>query len=200
MSDKGWKKKGSRIRAARLRRSRLHVFGVRAANGSDCWKRGCSTGTKGAFPKFKFESEYKGNLKGTLQALGMVMQLPEKDELQMTRRQLLAMLDVTMGGRVAEELIFGPEEITTGASSDLQQATRLAREMITRYGMSDKIGLASQDYASEEISSETRQLIEDEVKSMLDAAYKRAKSLLVAHEGDLHSIARRLLDAELRME
>ena len=130
------------------------------------------------------------------QALGMVMQLPEKDELQMTRRQLLAMLDVTMGGRVAEELIFGPEEITTGASSDLQQATRLAREMITRYGMSDKIGLASQDYASEEISSETRQLIEDEVKSMLDAAYKRAKSLLVAHEGDLHSIARRLLDAE----
>ena len=130
------------------------------------------------------------------QALGMVMQLPEKDELQMTRRQLLAMLDVTMGGRVAEELIFGPEEITTGASSDLQQATRLAREMITRYGMSDKIGLASQDYASEEISSETRQLIEDEVKSMLDAAYKRAKSLLVAHEDDLHSIARRLLDAE----
>ena len=130
------------------------------------------------------------------QALGMVMQLPEKDELQMTRRQLLAMLDVTMGGRVAEELIFGPEEITTGASSDLQQATRLAREMITRYGMSDKIGLASQDYASEEISSETRQLIEDEVKSMLDAAYQRAKSLLVAHEGDLHSIARRLLDAE----
>ena len=130
------------------------------------------------------------------QALGMVMQLPEKDELQMTRRQLLAMLDVTMGGRVAEELIFGPEEITTGASSDLQQATRLAREMITRYGMSDKIGLASQDYASEEISSETRQLIEDEVKSMLDAAYKRAKSLLVEHEGDLHSIARRLLDAE----
>ena len=58
------------------------------------------------------------------------------------------------------------------------------------------IGLASQDYASEEISSETRQLIEDEVKSMLDAAYKRAKSLLVAHECDLHSIARRLLDAE----
>jgi len=130
------------------------------------------------------------------QALGMVMQLPEKDELQMTRRQLLAMLDVTMGGRVAEELIFGPEEITTGASSDLQQATRLAREMITRYGMSEKVGLASQDYASEEISSETRQLIEDEVKSMLDAAYTRAKNLLVAHEGDLHTIARRLLDAE----
>ena len=130
------------------------------------------------------------------QALGMVMQLPEKDELQMTRRQLLAMLDVTMGGRVAEELIFGPDEITTGASSDLQQATRLAREMVTRYGMSEKVGLASQDYDGAEISSETRQLIEDEVKAMLDAAYQRAKDLLTRHEGDLHSIARRLLDSE----
>merc|ERR1712205_223758 len=88
------------------------------------------------------------------QALGTVMQLPEKDELQMTRRQLLAMLDVTMGGRVAEELIFGTEDITTGASSDLQQAPRLAREMVTRYGMSEKVGLASQDYASDELSSE----------------------------------------------
>ena len=72
----------------------------------------------------------------------------------------------------------------------------MAREMIMRYGVSDRIGLASQDYASEEISSETRRLIEDEVKALLDAAYKRAKSLFVAHEGDLHSIARRLLDAE----
>ena len=64
MSDKGWKKKGSRIRAARLRRARLHVFGVRAANGSDCWKRGCSTGTKGAFPKFKFSTAYARGASG----------------------------------------------------------------------------------------------------------------------------------------
>lgn len=146
--------------------------------------------TKGARPVHKATIVPRG------QALGMVMQLPEKDELNLTRRQLLAMLDVTMGGRVAEELIFGPDEITTGASSDLQQATRLAREMVTRYGMSDKVGLASQDYHSEGLSSETRQLIEDEVKSMLDAAYKRAKDLLIAHEGDLHNIARKLLDTE----
>ncbi|ABP00236.1 predicted protein [Ostreococcus lucimarinus CCE9901] len=146
--------------------------------------------TKGARPVHKATIVPRG------QALGMVMQLPEKDELQMTRRQLLAMLDVTMGGRVAEELIFGSEEITTGASSDLQQATRLAREMVTRYGMSEKVGLASQDYASDELSSETRQLIEIEVKAMLDAAYKRAKDLLTQHEGDLHTIARRLLDSE----
>ncbi|CEG00475.1 P-loop containing nucleoside triphosphate hydrolase [Ostreococcus tauri] len=146
--------------------------------------------TKGARPVHKATIVPRG------QALGMVMQLPEKDELQMTRRQLLAMLDVTMGGRVAEELIFGSDEITTGASSDLQQATRLAREMVTRYGMSDTVGLASQDYASDELSSETRQLIEIEVKAMLDAAYKRAKDLLTKHEGDLHAIARRLLDSE----
>ena len=92
-------------------------------------------------------------------ALGMVMQLPDKDELNLTRKQLLAMLDVTMGGRVAEELIFGKDEITTGASSDLQQATRLAREMITKYGFSQTIGLASQEYNQGGLSSETRQKI-----------------------------------------
>lgn len=146
--------------------------------------------TKGARPVHKATIVPRG------QALGMVMQLPEKDELNLTRRQLLAMLDVTMGGRVAEELIFGADEITTGASSDLQQATQLAREMVTRYGMSEKVGLASQEYGSEGLSSETRQLIEDEVKSMLDAAYKRAKDLLTTHEGDLHNIARKLLDTE----
>ena len=110
-------------------------------------------------------------------ALGMVMQLPDKDELNLTRKQLLAMLDVTMGGRVAEELIFGKDEITTGASSDLQQATRLAREMITKYGFSQTIGLASQEYNQGGLSSETRQKIEEEVKEMLESAYVRAKTL-----------------------
>ena len=86
--------------------------------------------TEGARPVHKATIVPRG------QALGMVMQLPEKDELNSTRKQLLAMLDVTMGGRVAEELIFGADQVTTGASSDLRQATRLAREMITKYGFS----------------------------------------------------------------
>ena len=116
------------------------------------------------------------------QSLGMVMQLPEKDELNLTKKQLLAMLDVTMGGRVAEELIFGAENVTTGASSDLRQATRLAREMVTKYGFSDKCGLASTEYGDYGLSHETRGVIEDEVKEMLHQANKRATKLLKSYE------------------
>jgi ATP-dependent metalloprotease len=122
------------------------------------------------------------------QSLGMVMQLPEKDELNLTRKQLLAMLDVTMGGRVAEELIFGVDQVTTGASSDLRQATRLAREMVTKYGFSDRVGLASTDYADYGLSHDTRQCIEEEVKRMLDEANTRATLLLKKHEADLHMV------------
>merc|ERR1719261_2482752 len=130
------------------------------------------------------------------QALGMVMQLPEKDELNLTRKQLLAMLDVTMGGRVAEELIFGKDEVTTGASSDLRQATRLAREMITKYGFSERLGLASTEYSDYGLSHETRLVIEDEVKRLLEEANQRARRLLKKHEKDLHMLAKQLLDKE----
>ena len=146
--------------------------------------------TQGARPVHKATIVPRGH------ALGMVMQLPDKDELNLTRKQLMAMLDVTMGGRVAEELIFGKDEITTGASSDLQQATRLAREMITKYGFSQTIGLASQEYNQSGLSSETRQKIEEEVKEMLESAYVRAKTLLQTHEKELHAIAKSLLDRE----
>ena len=146
--------------------------------------------TQGARPVHKATIVPRGH------ALGMVIQLPDKDELNLTRKQLMAMLDVTMGGRVAEELIFGKDEITTGASSDLQQATRLAREMITKYGFSQTIGLASQEYNQSGLSSETRQKIEEEVKEMLESAYVRAKTLLRTHEKELHAIAKSLLDRE----
>ena len=99
-------------------------------------------------------------------ALGMVTQLPEEaDEHSVSQRQLLAKLDVCMGGRVAEEIIFGPRDITTGASSDLEQATRLARAMVTRYGMSDLLGHISINYEDNgrSLSSETRAQVESEV-------------------------------------
>jgi hypothetical protein len=90
--------------------------------------------TKGASPVHKATIMPRGN------ALGMVMQLPDKDDKSMTRRQLLAMLDVCMGGRVAEEMIFGPENVTTGASQDLTSATKIAHAMVTEYGFSERVG------------------------------------------------------------
>jgi ATP-dependent metalloprotease len=148
--------------------------------------------TPGAHPVHKATIVPRGN------ALGMVMQLPEKDELSVSRKQLLAKLDVAMGGRVAEELIFGPAEITTGASSDLAAATRLARDMVTKYGMSASVGLMSQNYDDDgrSISSETRAAIETEVKTLLDAAYARAAGVLRTHEAELHDVAARLLAEE----
>lgn len=132
-------------------------------------------------------------------ALGMVMQLPETDdETSITRRQLLAKLDVAMGGRVAEELIFGDADVTTGASSDLEQATRLARAMVTRYGMSDAVGQVSLPYedGGASLSTETRAIVEAEVKKLLTSAHNRAKKLLKEHERELHTLAAELIEKE----
>mmetsp|Transcript_7083 Transcript_7083/g.23470 ORF Transcript_7083/g.23470 Transcript_7083/m.23470 type:complete len:726 (+) Transcript_7083:102-2279(+) len=130
---------------------------------------------------------------------GLTFFAPSEERLESglySRSYLENQMAVAMGGRVAEELIFGKDEITTGASSDLQQATRLAREMITKYGFSQTIGLASQEYNQSGLSSETRQKIEEEVKEMLESAYVRAKTLLRTHEKELHAIAKSLLDRE----
>lgn len=149
--------------------------------------------TDGAHPVHKATVVPRG------MALGMVTQLPETDdETSVSRRQLLAKLDVCMGGRVAEELIFGDNDVTTGASSDLEQATRLARAMVTRYGMSERIGQISLNYEDDgrSLSSETRAAVEDEVRSLLTAAYARATSLLKTHEHELHALAQELIDKE----
>lgn len=131
-------------------------------------------------------------------ALGMVMQLPESDdETSITRRQLLAKLDVAMGGRAAEELIFGAADVTTGASSDLEQATRLARAMVTKYGMSDLVGqvaIAYDDMGN--LSSETRALVESEVKRLVTTAHERAQNILKRHEKELHTLAKELIEKE----
>ncbi|KAI7839312.1 hypothetical protein COHA_007010 [Chlorella ohadii] len=149
--------------------------------------------TDGAHPVHKATVVPRG------MALGMVTQLPETDdETSVSRRQLLAKLDVCMGGRVAEELIFGEKDVTTGASSDLEQATRLARAMVTRYGMSDRIGQISINYEDDgrSLSSETRAAVEEEVKALLSGAYGRAKSVLKQHEKELHALAQELVDKE----
>ncbi|KAL4443796.1 hypothetical protein ABPG75_011533 [Micractinium tetrahymenae] len=149
--------------------------------------------TDGAHPVHKATVVPRG------MALGMVTQLPETDdETSVSRRQLLAKLDVCMGGRVAEELIFGEKDVTTGASSDLEQATRLARAMVTRYGMSDRVGQISINYEDDgrSLSSETRAVVEEEVRNLLSAAYTRAKHVLRQHEKELHALAQELIDKE----
>ncbi|KAJ3097857.1 hypothetical protein HDU96_000236 [Phlyctochytrium bullatum] len=130
-------------------------------------------------------------------ALGVTVQLPEGDKTTHTKRELNAMIDVCLGGRAAEEIIFGSEEITTGASSDLEKASALAREMVTTYGMSERVGLISiRSDEMEGLSSNTKVLIDNEIKLLLENGYTRATSLLKNHKEELHRLAQALVEYE----
>lgn len=148
--------------------------------------------TDGALPVHKATIVPRG------MALGMVSQLPEKDETSISRKQMLARLDVCMGGRVAEELIFGENEVTSGASSDLKQATDLARAMVTKYGMSKQVGVVTHNYDDngKSMSTETRLLIEKEVRDLLERAYNNAKTILTTYHKEHHALANALLEHE----
>ncbi len=138
-------------------------------------------------------------------AAGYTMPLPERDEMFVTRGQMLQNIMVSLGGRIAEELIF--KDITTGASSDIKKATKVARRMVTRFGMSDNVGVVcyddeeevfiGRDFAhtkshSEEVSGE----IDREVRAIIDECYSRAKKIIMEHEQVLHSCAKLLLEKE----
>jgi len=141
-------------------------------------------------------------------ALGMVMRLPERDSYSYHRDKMYANLAVSMGGRVAEEVIFGYDKVSSGASSDIQYATGLARDMVTKWGMSDKVGPV--EYAQPEgetylgysssqparMSNATAQLIDDEIKSIVEGGLHRAKQLLSDHVDQLHLLAGALLEYE----
>lgn len=134
-------------------------------------------------------------------ALGMVMRLPEGDRYTTPIAKLKANLSVAMGGRVAEELIFGEDQVTTGASGDIQQATMMARKMVTEWGMSEKIGMIDYadnepGYAPKQISTETAAQIEAEVRSLVDEGYTRAKDILTKKKKDLKKLAEALLEYE----
>ena len=111
------------------------------------------------------------------QSLGMVTMLPDGDQTSMSYKQMLAQLDVCMGGRIAEELIFGEENVTSGASSDIQQATNIARSMVTKYGFSDDVGIVyyGGSTGQQDASTKMRDQIDDEVKRLTGAAYERAR-------------------------
>jgi cell division protease FtsH len=141
-------------------------------------------------------------------ALGMVMRLPERDQLSWTRQKLYADLCVAFGGRIAEELIFGYEKVTTGAQSDIEMATRMARAMVTRFGMSDELGPISYGENQEEVflghsvsrtqsvSEATAQKIDAEVRRIIEETYTRAKQILQDRLEDLHTVAKGLLEYE----
>lgn len=127
--------------------------------------------------------------------LGHVSMLPENDMWSETRSQLLAQMDVSMGGRVAEELMFGTEHITTGASSDFDNATKIARMMVTKYGMSEKLGVMTYSDTGK-LSPDTQAAIEQEVRALLKDSYERAKSMLRSHAKEHKSLAEALLTYE----
>ncbi|RHY33692.1 hypothetical protein DYB32_003531 [Aphanomyces invadans] len=147
--------------------------------------------TPGAHPVYKATIMPRG------QALGMVSQLPEGDQTSITRKQLLARLDVCMGGRVAEEMIFGKDEITGGASSDIMQATQLARQMVGASTIHrGEIGVVFHDLKGNDTSAATRTLIDNEVRKLCDASYKRASAILQKNRADLETLAKALLEYE----
>jgi cell division protease FtsH len=141
-------------------------------------------------------------------ALGMVMQLPERDKLSMSREQMTSRLAIMMGGRVAEELVFGREKVTSGAASDIEQATRLARMMVTRWGLSDELGTVAYGENQEEvflgysvarqqnISEATVQKIDGEIKRLVEAGFAEAEHILTEKRADLETLAKGLLEYE----
>ena len=138
-------------------------------------------------------------------ALGMVMRLPERDQLSVTREKMHADIAVAMGGRIAEEIIFGHDKVTSGASSDIDMVTKMAKNMVTKYGMSTELGTIAYGENEEEVflgrsvtksqnmSEETAKKIDSEVKKIVDKGYERAKKVLTEKIDDLHKLAKALL-------
>jgi cell division protease FtsH len=141
-------------------------------------------------------------------ALGMVMQLPERDKLSMSLEQMTSRLAIMMGGRVAEELIFGREKVTSGAASDIEQATRLARMMVTRWGLSEELGTVSYGENQDEVflgmsvsrtqnaSEATVQKIDSEIRRLVEEGYNAATRILTEKRADLEALAKGLLEFE----
>ncbi|MFN8572877.1 MAG: ATP-dependent zinc metalloprotease FtsH [Gemmatimonadaceae bacterium] len=162
----------------------------------------CAMMVKGNDPLHKVTIVPRGR------ALGVAFTLPEDDRVSVTREQIEARLAMAYGGRVAEELIFGRDRVTTGAASVIQQATAIARRYVTQWGLSDAIGpilvgdneqevfLGQQIMSRREVSEKTAQMVDGEVKNVIDAAYGRATSTLTEHMELLHRVAKSLLERE----
>ncbi|MSP89409.1 MAG: ATP-dependent metallopeptidase FtsH/Yme1/Tma family protein [Alphaproteobacteria bacterium] len=141
-------------------------------------------------------------------ALGVTMSLPERDRYSLSKKELESKIASMFGGRVAEEIIFGKENVTTGASNDIHQATNMARRMVTEWGMSEKLGPLRYSDNEEEVflghsvtqrknvSDATAKLIDEEVRNLVETGERRAREILTSHLDDLHAIAKGLLEHE----
>ncbi|KAF2860703.1 ATP-dependent metallopeptidase Hfl [Piedraia hortae CBS 480.64] len=139
---------------------------------------------------------YKATIMPRGHALGLTQMLPELDKVSETKKEMLAQIDVCMGGKVAEELVYGPENVTTGASSDIQGATRIALQMVTKAGMSEKLG--NIDLASDynRLSTQTKEAIESEVRRLVEEGRERARKLLSSRREELDRLAHALVEYE----
>jgi len=130
-------------------------------------------------------------------ALGMVAQLPDQDQVSMTKEQLKARMAVCMGGRIGEEIHGGKDLVTTGASSDFQQATALARRMVTKWGMSDKVGLISlSEHDEQNLSPATKEIVEEEVNALLKEAYDTAMAVINKNKKGYDALIQALIKYE----
>jgi cell division protease FtsH len=141
-------------------------------------------------------------------ALGVTMNLPESDRYSQSKLELESRLAVMFGGRIAEELIFGLENVTTGAGNDIQQATGIARRMVTEFGMSDRLGrvrytaneqeifLGHGTHSTQNVSNDTARVIDEEVRRLIEEGEALARQILTEHMENLHKIARALLEFE----
>jgi cell division protease FtsH len=141
-------------------------------------------------------------------ALGMVMRLPEGDRISLSRAKLYADLRVACGGRLAEEIIFGEERVTTGASSDIRMVSDMARRMVTEWGLSDKLGFLAYSQDQQEVflghsvtqqknvSDATAKVIDEEIRRIVDEAYSDARRILVDNHDELETLAKGLLEYE----
>jgi cell division protease FtsH len=162
----------------------------------------CAIKVKGNDPLHKVTIVPRGR------ALGLAFTLPEDDRVSVTREQLEARLVMAFGGRAAEELVFGRDRVTTGAASDIQQATGIARRYVSQWGLSDAIGpvlvgdveqevfLGQQLTSRRQVSERTAQQVDDEVSRVIQEAYGRAKAVLIANRPLLETIAANLLERE----
>jgi len=146
--------------------------------------------TEAAMPLYKATIMPRGH------ALGLTQMLPELDKVSESKKEMMASIDVCMGGKVAEELVYGPDNVTTGASSDITNATQIAYSMVTQAGMSDLLGNIdlSSNYAR--LSSETKQNIENEVRRLVEEGRERALKLLTTHRDGLDRLAKALVEYE----